>query len=161
MHEEGPPAGTAPRVLVRRRRPESGPGTGREPEDLVALMDPVFTFLRGGLAALTTPVPKQRRAGASECPRSRFFEPHARTSAVCGTGNESFPRTSPRRSSRPNPVIPARPRGESAASASNPRSSPLNPKRHDRPVTPEVAGSSPVAPVQSPPDDGLARTEGE
>ena len=51
-------------------------------------------------------------------------------------------------SSRPPPRIPATPIFESPRSrtqiAANPRPSR---KRHDRPVTPEVAGSSPVAPV--------------
>jgi AcrR family transcriptional regulator len=35
------------------------PDTVDAPEDLGALIDPVFAFLRGGLAAMTTPVPKQ------------------------------------------------------------------------------------------------------
>ena len=38
------------------------PDTGHAPEDMAALMDPVFAFLRGGLAAMTTPIAKKRQA---------------------------------------------------------------------------------------------------
>jgi hypothetical protein len=49
--------------------------------------------------------------------------------------------------SRPHPRIPATPALKRPAHRGNPRLSPLSSQAHDRPVTPEVAGSSPVAPV--------------
>ena len=52
-----------------------------------------------------------------------------------------------RRTPRPAPANPRKGRVERPALAANPRPFPLSPEPHDRPVTPEVAGSSPVAPV--------------
>jgi hypothetical protein len=46
---------------------------------------------------------------------------------------------------------PRNTRSESPASGRNPRASPLKRNPQDRPVTPEVAGSSPVAPVSNTP----------
>jgi hypothetical protein len=55
-------------------------------------------------------------------------------------------------SSRPLPVILATPGSESPALAWNPRLFRSGRKYHDRPVTPEVAGSSRLLPLKSSPD---------
>jgi hypothetical protein len=61
-------------------------------------------------------------------------------------------RADPAGGSRKLPQVPANPRNGSAGKPCTRRKSPPIPrsgrKRHDRPVTPEVAGSSPVAPVK-------------
>jgi hypothetical protein len=49
---------------------------------------------------------------------------------------------------RPRPVIPARQRARDPLASGIPAHSRSASKRQDRPVTPEVAGSSPVAPVK-------------
>jgi hypothetical protein len=68
--------------------------------------------------------------------------------AVCGSVNESIPRTSAGPSRR-SPPAPANPRSARVGKLCSSPVIPAHPrsarKRHDRPVTPEVAGSSPVA----------------
>ena len=55
-----------------------------------------------------------------------------------------------RRKLPPTPANPRKASVEKARSHGDPRLSPLIPNHQDRPVTPEVAGSSPVAPVKVP-----------
>jgi hypothetical protein len=77
----------------------------------------------------------------------RYFPRMCRSFAAQTTSHPALiPQDAPG-SSRLHPPIPARPPPESPAHGGSPRRSRSSRKRHDRPVTPEVAGSSPVAPV--------------
>jgi hypothetical protein len=74
----------------------------------------------------------------------------AHPTLFANTGNDSS-RADPARGSRKLPQVPANPRNGSAGKPCTRPQIPAYPrsgrKPHDRPVTPEVAGSSPVAPV--------------
>jgi hypothetical protein len=119
---------------------------GFQQVDIIEAWVPLFLFAVLFASRWTT---------RSSCSRASATRRRATTRAasVYGSGNASIPRTSRRRL----PEIPARTRespqrpGRKALLS---RGIPAYPraahKRHDRPVTPEVAGSSPVAPVESP-----------
>ena len=109
------------------------------------------------------PGPQNGKEGVDVLPAPGLCDPFAaiprRSRFVYQHGNDSS-RTDPARGSRKFPQVPADPRNavaERPAHGGNPRLFPLNRKRHDRPVTPEVAGSSPVAPVFEMPANGISR----
>ena len=73
---------------------------------------------------------------------------HPALVAIWATTHPAFlPHEAPR-DPRPHPRIPATPRSEALLSPRIPAYPGPGRKHHDRPVTPEVAGLSPVAPVQ-------------
>ena len=76
--------------------------------------------------------------------------PHLASFAIKATAHPALIPHEVAASSRPPPAIPATTSRKALLAAEIPAYPRSGRKRHDRPVTPEVAGSSPVAPVKTP-----------
>src|SRR5918996_3160838 len=102
-----------------------------------------FHGKEGVVVALALPSEIHSRAGP------RGSRPHRALFAIWATAHPALiPHEAPG-NPRPHPRIPATMRAQALLTRQIPAYPRSGRKHHDRPVTPEVAGSSPVAPVNS------------
>jgi hypothetical protein len=91
----------------------------------------------------------RRRMRSSSPPRPQTVPSRRRRVPALGRGRSRAHPAGGRRKPRLVPAMPERRRKKSPALTPNPRLARVSPRGRIRPVAPEVAGSSPVAPVNS------------